>query len=113
VDGKSSTQVPAELDCGTAQKIRDMARRAFSSIDGYGLARVDFFLERETGNIDLNEMNTIPGFTSISMFPKLLEAAGIPYQDQITALIDLAMARHKQTTAKLVGYKSGSEWFKS
>nr|AGS53251.1 D-alanine--D-alanine ligase [uncultured bacterium contig00001] len=113
VDGKSSTQVPADLDHVTAQTIKDMTRRAFLSLDGYGLARVDFFLDRKTGDIYLNEINTIPGFTSISMFPKLLESAGLPYKEQIAMLIDLAISRHKQTAGKLAGYRSGSEWFKS
>jgi D-alanine-D-alanine ligase len=113
VDGKSRTQVPADLPNDTAQKIREMAKRAFNALDGYGLARVDFFLERDTGHIFLNEINTIPGFTSISMFPKLIEAAGITYSDQLTMLIELAMDRHKQMASKHLGFKSGSEWFKS
>ena len=113
VDGKSRTQVPADLPDDTAQTIRTAARRAFQSLDGYGLARVDFFIERNTNQIYLNEINTIPGFTSISMFPKLIEAAGISYRDQITMLIDLAMNRHKQMAVKQVGFKSGSEWFRA
>jgi len=113
VDGKSRTQVPADLPDDTVNTIREAARSAFRSLDGYGLARIDFFIERNTDQIYLNEINTIPGFTSISMFPKLIEAAGISYRDQITMLIDLAMSRHKQMATKQVGFKSGSEWFKS
>jgi D-alanine-D-alanine ligase len=113
VDGKSRTQVPAELDEGTAQNLGSMARRAFLSLDGYGLARIDFFIERGTGHIYLNEINGIPGFTGISMFPKLIEFVGIPYKEQLTKLIDLAIARHKQMAAKQSGFNSGSEWFKS
>jgi D-alanine-D-alanine ligase len=111
VDGKSKTQVPANLPDDTAQIIRATARRAFRSLDGYGLARIDFFIQRDTGQIYLNEINTIPGFTGISMFPKLIEAVGIPYRDQITMLIDLAMNRHKQMATKQADFKSGSEWF--
>jgi len=113
VDGKSKTQVPADLPDDMTQKIRAMARRAFLSLDGYGLARVDFFVERDTDHIYLNELNAIPGFTSISMFPKLLEAAGVPYRDQITRLIELAINRREQMAGKQVGFKSGSEWYKS
>ncbi|HEV2223848.1 MAG TPA: hypothetical protein VGT03_16400, partial [Candidatus Acidoferrales bacterium] len=61
-----------------------------------GMARVDFFLERGTGKIYLNEVNTIPGFTSISMYPKLWEASGIPYNELISRLIDLALEQHKE-----------------
>jgi len=113
VDGKSRTQVPADLPDDMSQKIRAMARRAFLNLDSYGLARVDFFVERDTDRIYLNELNAIPGFTSISMFPKLLEAAGVPYRDQITRLIDLALSRHRQMAEKQVSFKSGSEWYKS
>ena len=113
LDGKSRTLVPSDLDDETAQKIRDMARMAFFSIDGYGLARVDFFVERKTNQIFLNEINTIPGFTSISMFPKLIEYAGVSYQDQLTRLIELAVARHKQMAAKQIGFESGNQWFRS
>ncbi|MCL1894580.1 MAG: D-alanine--D-alanine ligase [Holophagaceae bacterium] len=113
LDGKSKTCVPAELDTDTTQKIMTMARKAFLSLDGYGLARVDFFVERETGQIFINEINTIPGFTSISMFPKLLEFAGIPYRDQLTRIIELAIARHKQMASKQIAFQSKSDWFQS
>jgi len=112
LDGKSQTQIPADLQDDMAQTIRNMALQAFLSLDGYGLARVDFFIERNTNHIYLNEINTIPGFTSISMFPKLIEAAGVPYKDQLTTLIGLAVDRHRQTSGKQVGFKSGSQWFK-
>ena len=112
LDGKSQTQIPADLQDDMAQTIRNMALQAFLSLDGYGLARVDFFIERNTNHIYLNEINTIPGFTSISMFPKLIEAAGVPYKDQLTTLIGLAVDRHRQTSGKQVGFKSGSQWFR-
>jgi D-alanine-D-alanine ligase len=111
-DGKSKTQVPADLPDDVAQAIRAMAKRAFASLDGYDLARVDFFVEKGTGRIYINEINTIPGFTSISMFPKLMEAAGVPYGEQLAMLIDLAMDRHRQMAGKRVGYSSGSGWFR-
>jgi D-alanine-D-alanine ligase len=113
VDGKSKTQVPADISEVMTQTIRDMARKAFLSLDGYGLARVDFFVERGTNRIYLNEINAIPGFTSISMFPKLIEASGTPYRHQLTMLIELAMDRQRQLAAKQIGFKSGSDWFKA
>ena len=113
VDGKSKTQVPADLPLETARSLMEMARRAFVCLDGYGLARVDFFIEADSGHIYLNEINTIPGFTSISMFPKLIEHAGVPYRDQLTMLVELALARHKQMAAKQVRFSSGSEWYKT
>jgi D-alanine-D-alanine ligase len=112
LDGRSGTRVPADLPGEIAQTIREMARRAFLGIDGYGLARVDFFVERGTGQIYLNEINSIPGFTSISMFPKLMEAAGVPYKDQLSKLVELALERHGQMAGKRVAFDSGSEWFK-
>jgi D-alanine-D-alanine ligase len=112
VDGKSATQVPADLPDDVAQRIRGMARRAFLSLDGYGLARVDFFLEKGTGKVYLNEINMIPGFTGISMFPKLMEAAGVAYGDLLTKLIELAVGRHGRMAGKQSGFRSGSEWFR-
>jgi D-alanine-D-alanine ligase len=113
VDGKSKTQVPADIPFGMARALMEMARRAFVCLDGHGLARVDFFLEVDSQNIYLNEINTIPGFTSISMFPKLIEHAGVPYRDQLTMLVELAMSRHKQMLSKHLGFCSGSEWYKT
>jgi D-alanine-D-alanine ligase len=110
-DGKSETRAPADLPDDAAQGIRDMAKRAFASLDGYGMARVDFFVERGTGLVYLNEINAIPGFTGISMFPKLMEASGVPYGDQLARLIDLAMDRHRQMAGKRTVYASGSGWF--
>ncbi len=68
--------------------------RAFRAIDGAGMARCDFFLERRTNKIFINELNTIPGFTSISMYPKLWEASGLPYTKLIDRLIELALELH-------------------
>ncbi len=70
--------------------------RAFQVLDCAGMARVDFFLERTTSRIYLNEINTIPGFTSISMYPKLWEATGVPYRELIDRLIQLALAAHEE-----------------
>jgi len=93
VDGTSGLLIPAPLPAGTAEQIRDMAVRAYTAIDCAGMARVDFFLEKKTDRIYLNEVNTIPGFTSISMYPKLWEASGLSYPQLVDRLIELALER--------------------
>ena len=112
IKGQSRTQIPAELPEELADLVRSHAIRAFRALDAYGMARVDFFLERLTGRIFLNEINMIPGFTSISMYPKLMAASGIPYDQLLTRLIELAIARHAQMQGKSKGFQSGSDWFK-
>lgn len=111
LDGKSSTGIPADLPEDLRAQVMGHAREAFRALDAYGMARVDFFLERGNGRVHLNEINLIPGFTSISMYPKLMEAAGVPYRELLSRLVDLALARHAQTAAKQHGYSSGSDWF--
>jgi D-alanine-D-alanine ligase len=86
--------IPAALNQKQVFTFQDFAVRAFRAIDGTGMARCDFFLERRTGKIFINELNTIPGFTSISMYPKLWEASGLPYPKLIDRLIDLAFELH-------------------
>ena len=112
IDGKSTTQIPAELPEELTDLIRNQAGQAFRALDAYGMARVDFFLEKATGRVFLNEINLIPGFTSISMFPKLMAASGVPYPEQLSRLVALALDRHEQMTAKDRAFRSGSEWFK-
>ena len=85
--------IPAELDAATAEQIRQAAIAAYKAVDGAGMARVDFLLERGTSAFYLGEMNTIPGFTSISMYAKLWEASGITYTDLIDRLVELALDR--------------------
>lgn len=86
--------IPAELPPEIIQKVQDLAVRAFKAIDGAGLSRVDFFVDAESSQIWVNEINTMPGFTRISMYPKLWEASGISYQELINRLIQLALERH-------------------
>ena len=86
-------EIPAELDSETQQRIQNLAVQAFQTLCCSGLSRVDFFL-KENGEIILNEINTMPGFTTISMYPKLWEACGIGYTDLITRLIELALENH-------------------
>ena len=88
--------IPAKLSKEQVKKFQECAVRAFRSVECLGMARVDFFLEKRSGKIYLNEINTIPGFTSISMYPKLWEASGIPYRELIDRLIELALAQHSE-----------------
>lgn len=93
VDGTSGLVIPAPLPAGVSEQIRDYAVRAYKAIDCSGMARVDFFVEKETNRIYLNELNTIPGFTQISMYPKLWEATGLSYAELVDRLIQLALQR--------------------
>ena len=86
----SRTLIPANLNEEVANEIRMLAIKAFKAIDGKGLSRVDFFVEDKTNQIYINEINTLPGFTKISMYPKLFEAVGIPYEELLDKLINLA-----------------------
>ncbi|MDD5603229.1 MAG: D-alanine--D-alanine ligase [Eubacteriales bacterium] len=92
---KSTFNIPAPIPPEAAATIREYSVRAFRALDCSGLARVDFFYCEKTGKILINELNTMPGFTGISMYPKLWQASGIAYPDLITRLIELAFERHK------------------
>ncbi len=94
VDDGSELIIPADVPGDVVHRIQALAIRAFAALDLAGLARVDFFLERDTGELYLNEVNTIPGFTSISMYPMLWEASGVPLADLVDRLIALAIERH-------------------
>jgi D-alanine-D-alanine ligase len=88
--------IPAKLTRAQVKRFQEFAVKAFRTLDLLGMARVDFFLENRTGRILLNEVNTIPGFTSISMYPKLWEASGLPYRALLDRLIELALAQHRE-----------------
>jgi D-alanine-D-alanine ligase len=88
--------IPAKLSKPQIKRFQELAVRAFHAVEALGFARVDFFLERRTNRIYLNEINTIPGFTSISMYPKLWEASGLPYRALLDELIELALAQHRE-----------------
>jgi D-alanine-D-alanine ligase len=88
--------IPAKLTRAQVKRIQDYAVRGFRALECLGMARVDFFLEHRTGRIYLNEINTIPGFTSISMYPKLWEASGLSYRDLLDRLIELALSQHRE-----------------
>jgi D-alanine-D-alanine ligase len=94
IDNKSEITIPAAIPQDTAQEIRRQALQAFLALDLSGLARVDFFLEKETGQVYMNEVNTLPGFTQVSMYPMLWEASGIPYSELLDRLIELGIERH-------------------
>ncbi|MCX7754975.1 MAG: D-alanine--D-alanine ligase [Anaerolineales bacterium] len=93
--GNSRLVIPAALTETQADQVRDYALRAFRAVDACGMARVDFFLS-EDGQVFLNEINTIPGFTKISMYPKLWEASGLAYSELVNRLIELAMERKRE-----------------
>ena len=87
---ESKTEIPANIEEEISNKIRKQAITAFKSIDGKGLSRVDFFIENGTNRIIINEINTMPGFTNISMYPKMFDKSGIKYKELLTKLIELA-----------------------
>ena len=96
LDNASELLIPAPLDPETSDQIRQLAIDAYLAFDCAGMARVDFLLSRATGELFIGEVNTIPGFTAISMYPKLWEASGIPYPELIDRLIELALERHAE-----------------
>lgn len=112
VDNASALHIPADLPDELAERIRSLAVRAFRALDCEGMARVDFLLSRSTGELFINEINTIPGFTSISMYPKLFAAVGIPYAELLDRLVALAERRHAEQRALLRSYTPKSDWHK-
>ena len=104
-DSRARLLIPAPLSDAVRENVRELAVRAFLCVECAGMARVDFFLEKGTERLYVNEVNTIPGFTSISMYPKLWEASGIAAQTLVTRLIELAQERHA-ARRRLDGQKS-------
>ncbi len=92
----SELVIPAKLTRAQTKRVRDYAVRAFRAVDCAGMGRVDFLVGRKSGKIYVNEINTIPGFTPISMYPKMWEASGLPYSKLLDRLIELALERHQQ-----------------
>jgi D-alanine-D-alanine ligase len=93
LDGTSGLLIPAPLSAENAEQVRSLALQAYRAIDCAGMARVDFLLDKESGGLYLNEVNTIPGFTAISMYPKLWETSGLTYAGLVDRLIELALER--------------------
>jgi D-alanine-D-alanine ligase len=111
VDGKSQITVPAPLPKRITKKIQDIAVKAFKAIDCAGMARVDFLVARERYKIYICEVNTIPGFTSISMYPKLWEASGLSYSKLLDSLIELAIERHRERNKLKTSFKAKTRWY--
>ncbi len=97
--------IPAELDADTADAMRELALRAFHAVDCSGLARVDFFLERGTGRVLVNEINTMPGFTRVSQYPRLWEASGVPLSALVERLVALALERHDTRSRRRLSFQ--------
>lgn len=110
VDGKSKTVAPAELEPELSSEIRNRAIDAFKAVDCQGMGRVDFLIEGGGTSFYVNEINTIPGFTSISMYPRLWEKSGLSYPDLIDRLIDLALARGAEKKKLATSYQPKEEW---
>lgn len=108
-DDRSQLLIPAPLDESQAQEARELAVGAYKAIDCAGMARVDFLLDRDSGKLYINELNTIPGFTRISMYPKLWEASGLPYPQLLDRLIELALERKADRDRTKRSFRPGDE----
>ena len=107
-DDRSFSTIPAEIPESLSDNIRELAVRAYQALDLAGLARVDFFIEKGTENVYLNEINTIPGFTQISMYPMLWAASGMTNQALVERLIELALERHAQKLSTKRDFNRGA-----
>lgn len=106
IDDKSAeTKIPADLRPDTLRKVQALAVKVFETMLCEGMTRVDFFIRKKDGEVYVNELNTIPGFTSISMYPKMWEASGITYKNLISQLIDLAFEKHQADQKIATNYK--------
>ena len=107
IDSHSELIIPADVTEEQSRSIREIAVKAFQTLDLCGMARVDFFLDRATEAVFLNELNTIPGFTPISMYPKLWDARGLPFTRLVDRLIQLAIERHAEKKSLITSYDPG------
>ena len=112
VDGRSKTVIPAHLSKRSVETVRKLACHVFEVTNCLGMARVDFLLDNKRQKIYVNEINTIPGFTSISMYPKLWEASGLSYPNLLNALVDLALRRFKEKQKLQVAYNPKKKWYR-
>jgi len=112
VDGASRLVIPADLPPKLHQDIRDTAVKAFIATECEGMARADFLVDKVSGDFFLNELNTIPGFTKISMYPKLWEASGLGYADLLDELIQLALIRHQRQRQLCTSYQPKRDWYR-
>jgi len=104
IDGRSELIIPAPLSPEMTKRVQELSIKAYLAIDCAGMARVDFLLDRDSGQLYIGELNTIPGFTPISMYPKLWEASGIGYSELIDRLIELALERHADKSRSRTSY---------
>jgi len=104
IDEGSRLVIPAPLEQSQTRTLQELAVKTFLATECAGMARVDFFVDKQTGHIQVNEINTIPGFTSISMYPKLWEASGLGYCELLDRLIRLAVDRHQSKQSKKTTY---------
>lgn len=93
-DGRAQLHIPAEIPAAVSEQIRTMSLQAFQALDAAGLARFDFFYVPSTGEVLINEVNTLPGFTALSMYPQLWAASGVPFPELVHRLVQLALERH-------------------
>ncbi len=105
IDGKTQFKIPAPLSPEMTRYVQRLAVDAYKALECSGMARIDFFLEDKTEKLFLSEINTIPGFTDISMYPKLWEASGIPFPELLNILIDLGISRHKHKKRKGIHFR--------
>jgi D-alanine-D-alanine ligase len=113
VDGQSEAIIPAQLPEPVAEKVKSIALKAFKILNCSGLARIDFLVDAKSFNVYLNELNTMPGFTSISMYPKLWQASGLSYSRLLEKLIELAIERHTDDEARQMTYTPKLPWHQS
>ena len=103
-DSKTELKIPAPVSADSVRELQELGKRVFRSVDASGYSRVDFLMEKKTGRVVVNEINTIPGFTSISMFPKLWGATGLPYEELLGRLVQLGLDRHRERAALKTDY---------
>ena len=112
VDGQSELKIPSDLPDEVCKKVQEIAIKAFKTFDLSGMARADFMVTKKDNKVYFNEVNTIPGFTSVSMYPKLWEASGLPYSKLLDRLIELAIERHQEKQDLQTSYKPKEDWYK-
>jgi D-alanine-D-alanine ligase len=108
-DDATELIIPADLPPDTTTEVQELAVRAYVALDCAGMARADFFVDRETGQVYVNELNTIPGFTSTSMYPKMWEASGITYPELLDRLIELAFERFEDSRGTVESYEGDQD----
>ena len=104
-ESRTELRIPAPLQGRSTAEVRELAVKVFQAVDAAGLARVDFLMDKKTSKFYVNEINTMPGFTSISMFPKLWEASGLPYDALVARLVELARERHEERARLRTEYR--------